>query len=398
MKFAGWLLLIFIAVIIIFIAFYFLNRWLLSNQARSNNVDIEQFLQDAIPHTGWSIALPVDNSRGQCNLYTFPSEMDGNTAVYNSPTLDLDVLNAMTPATVQPKCVAPNQIVAQLKIRTCVDPDQGYCVSSDGTQYQPGEAEQLYVACKESINTTSSSQQGLGPCIGVYGQVVLNFDRCETNPDYNVCLELNGTSVNVASCDIGNSKQFFNIRRYTPNTLKFSTTGVFASIQDINTGNCVVANTPVGVGSTLILGPCAPNNGAVWWLIPAFKQDAKGPEPNDVTAQQLVYTTNIMNPPNNIDGIENFLTSNPNKVFSMSSTDGQTVTLQPYSTSMYTDTGSNSQIINYEIFNEMFPALTYPDPGWLPGCCPNPNIDLCTDTTAFPYYTLNGTTVSSTVT
>ena len=397
MKFAAWLLLVFIAVIVIFIIFYLINRWLLSNQAKHNTVDVEQFIEDALPHTGWSFALPENNTRGQCNLYTFTSEMDGTTAVYNNPSLDFDVLNAITPSTTFPTCIAPNQIVAQLKIRTCVDPDQGYCVSENGTQYQIGEAEQIYTACKESVNTTSS-QQGVRPCLGQYAQIVLNFNRCSTNPDNNVCLQLNGINLNVAPCDIGNSKQFFNVKRYTANTLQTSSTGPFASIQDIVTGNCIVAVNPVSSGSSLTLGACAPNNGAVWWLIPAFKQDAKGPQPGDVTAQQLVYTTNIMNPPNSVDGIETFLTNNPNKVFSMSSSNGSTVTLQPYDLDLYTDTDSNSQIISYEIFNEMFPALTYSDPSYLPGCCPNPIIELCTNTTTFPYYTLNGTTIVSTST
>jgi len=266
------------------------------------NLDIERLLHEGEQKSNFQDPVAVNGPRGNCNIYTFPAGTD--------PTYNEGVVDNLMPEP-DPSCIDDNQLALQLVTQECGRPDSGIagCIGFNGEVYQNGEVREFYQACNN-----------FKPCKdAIYGAVAFNFAPDSFKPSSPctpgssnypqclgaLCLQYSkdssgqvGTQLVTAVCDETNPEQFFRITRANPPKLETSAGGSFVQIFERNSGQCVtIDGQSATAGTDVVLGPCTPNGGFMWFLAPPVSFQASSTAPKTITPQQLVYMKTTDNVP-----------------------------------------------------------------------------------------------------
>ena len=320
---AGWLALGLVICIIIFGVLIYVVR---TRTVMDGSPDIENLVEESRQRTSWGTPTDVPNgSRNVCSLYTFNSPTE--------PTLDSSVLDGLSPSVnTEGACVDVDQIIAKQQIRQCLgNGDTGnICVNDNGDVFQQGQSEVLYVPCD------------VDRCKDTLGSIA--FDSSPI-PNSLICMESLLGNIIGNNCTQSIESQLFRIERAEALSLAESSSGVYARIQDRETGLCVVPNIPNPVaGTSLTIGECTPNSGYVWFLVPEFSINGV-----DVP-QQIVYTSSIAEAPTASEMSTYISNNNP---LSLVSDGVQSITLQPFATSTVGNEGHKTQILDSSIYVSM---------------------------------------------
>ena len=323
--------------------------------------------------TTWSTPVLSSNSRSNCNVYTFSTNMIGKDIVYFGPTLDADVLDALTPEPVS-GCVYPYQITAAQYERTC---QATQCFGFNGQVFQNGEKETIYLSCDQT------------ECDGVTSLVQIGFNPCKDEAD--ICFadvsgigdpSANAFATTCNALQIAN--QLHQIMR-VDNNGDVSPTGNIAKIVNISTGRCLYVNPTLNVMQyedcdapnngleTIVL----PNGGFGWTLLPSIKMDFSDSE--IITPQTMHFGSfdgTLADSPRTVVDIENYYNTNAtNSNFSIPKYDpSQPNNLTLINLSNPIDIQNidtlnelNMQFLDFRTYNSIRSKLTYPDPD-LFGC------------------------------
>ena len=351
-------ILIFITILIILFILYVFGVF---TPPQPPNLNIEQLLHEGEQKSNFQDAVPVNGPRGDCNIYTFPPGTD--------PTFEQSIVDQLQPEP-NPTCVDDDQYALQLVTRTCGRENSGVngCINYDGQMLQNGEVEELYQPCNR-----------YNPCKdATYAALALNFAPDDFKPstpcnpsdsEYPTCLgalclqysknssgQVN-TQLTTAVCQENNPNQFFRITRANPPNLETNGGGSFAQIFERNSSLCVnIQDQSPTAGKNIILGPCSPNGGFVWFLAPPVSFQAKSTDPKTITPQQMVYmktTTNVPLPSMLPEYIQMNKPVSMYPFSSVSTNATMTPTLQNFATDVTNqlEFSYNSQILDTRIYD-----------------------------------------------
>lgn len=239
---AGWIVAIFIFVILLLIAIGV--GWWLRNHGTPDPVPPN--IYNAPLGWGKPVAGP-DPDKNTCQLYTFPSGLVDigdppvPTAVPGTPTYSASVLSGLAGVTGYPSCIDTDQIIAQQVQHTCTAPAgvvEGQitlCDLQTGGTTGLGGTEIFY---------TNSNCSVIPSCAGEISLLSLNYGAPEAPI---MCLQNNGEGelMTMALCDPAQDNQLFRITRVNPGQNPASLipgqeqNGAFAQILDRSTGLCL---------------------------------------------------------------------------------------------------------------------------------------------------------------
>lgn len=267
---AGWIVAIFIFVIILLIAIGV--GWWLRNHGTPDPVPPNQYNAPL----GWGKPVPGPTpSKNTCQLYTFPSGLVDigdppvPTAIPGTPTYSASVLNGLAGVTGYPACIDTDQIIAQQVQHTCTAPvgvvegQITLCDLQTGGTTGLGGTEIFYSNANCSV---------IPACAGEISLISLNYGA-PTAPI--MCLQNNGEGavMTMAPCNPSQNNQLFRVTRVNPGQNPDSLipgqeqNGIFAQILDRATGLCLQPSTqqvqwqydPSTSGNTGCTGNVDPN-------------------------------------------------------------------------------------------------------------------------------------------
>lgn len=242
MSFSGWIVSIFIFIIIMTIAIGI--GWWIRNNSKPNPVPPNKYSAPL----GWGkVTAGPDPAKNICQLYTFPTAIVNigdppiPTVFPGTPTFNSKILDSLSGITGYIECLDSDQIMAQQVQHTCIAPvgvvngQITKCDLINGGTTGLGGIEVFY---------TNSNCSKIPLCAGELSLLSLNFGA-PTTPIK--CIKNNGQGniVTMEDCDPSDSNQLFRITRINPgqnpSSLKPNQgqNGFFAQILDRNTGLCL---------------------------------------------------------------------------------------------------------------------------------------------------------------
>lgn len=259
-----------IIVFILILAYFLSNR--IKKEPREDN--IEDYLDEVVDYGGWTDPEPIQEERGYCSIYTFP----------NQPTTRVEVVDQLQPVSGNPSCMDDDQL-SLVKTQTMCEEET--CINVDGKVYPRGSSVYRYQACSSLKNCQEVDGSFLS-------YLVFNFQPGNNLGPPNKCLRT-GPQSSATTCT-RQTNQLFRIIRGTPVTLVTGKNGPFAKIVNRANGRCLIPSVFPGTeGNSIVEGTCQPNQGYVWWLVPQLRFGVVQTSP-----QQIVYTDNVRQPPNDL--------------------------------------------------------------------------------------------------
>lgn len=292
MTLSGWILAVSVFIIILTIIVGI--GWLIRNNTNTT---------PSSPNTSgsvfvWSKNTPGPNpNKNTCQLYEFPTgyiQLGGvPTAIPGAATFNSDILDNLQGNPTYPRCLDPDQIMAQQVERKCIglggsDINNSItrCFLNNGGTTGLGGTEILY------SNTNCFK---LSPCAGILSLISINFQSPSNSDIYCIQNEGTGNNVIMNKCDPSNKTQLFRVTRINPGQDPGSLqpgqgqNGLIAQILDRNTGLCLVPGNSTGTsiydpkyvgcsgptqtftGTNVVMGECTGGiyPGYLWALIPS---------------------------------------------------------------------------------------------------------------------------------
>jgi hypothetical protein len=125
--------------------------------------------------------------------------------------------------------------------------------------------------------------------------------------------------------------------------------GPYVVLFDRRTSQCLIPQTfPPRSGTTIVSGPCFPNQGYVWWFVPAlsFTEFVDGELETFLSPPQLVYISSVAPPPEP-SRLADYFNNNPNSL-SLQIEDNRPILL-PYRRNVGTPEGKRAytELLSY---------------------------------------------------
>lgn len=249
--------------------------------------EIEEFLSQVDNLGGFTPPVPVSGERGNCYVYTFPSQ----------PILSTELIDGLTPQPIRNvDCLDDDQLALQKTETTCTRTD--FCQAPDGTRVGPSEKFVSYSVCGQALidscwRENSSSLSLIG----------LNFQPPTLDrPASATCLTY-PSPISVSPCNPDNKSQLIRVTRAQAVSLVPNSSGPYARLVNRANGRCLIPSRfPPLPETSLIEGECSPNSGYLWWLIPPLSLTIirDGQNVSVTSPQQIVFTSTVSSPPRNL--------------------------------------------------------------------------------------------------
>jgi hypothetical protein len=315
--------------------------------------------------SGWSPEIDGPNSAHNfCGVYTFPASSPDQPSPI---TLDSAILDQLNPVPfTQVDCVDSDQVAAKQVQQTCLGNGvfKGICYGGDGSTFNTGEERVFYVECEKQ------------KCTDTLATVALNFNPSNLTTQTG-CLQANESMltqpIKIERCNLTAPGQLFRIDRQDAQG-QVDPSGQYGRIFDRLSGLCIVPSsqnpTP---GDKLVLGPCAPADGYVWWFFPpqTVEDPYDGPTKgmNLQAPQQLVYFPNPGQPPPSVGEVTDFINMShpvsmaaPVNIMNLTLY-GDDVTLERLAVNQVADQRYNAQTIDYWLYQLISTTSSDPSTG-----------------------------------